>query len=151
MLSYYYFNIARDYIAIHDMVYLLRQTMDDIVLNLIQWHHNFQNFYYILHYFSFIFFFTARDYIAIYDVADAYLLRQTMDDFVLNLVNDEQTIQLENLLVSGYDHVMDITGLRRNRVVSARDIAVLKEYKDIAEMFEDWEEYQVISGDDICF
>ena len=66
-----------------------------------------------------------------------------MDDYVLNLVNDEQFELLENLLVAGYDHVLDITGLRRNRVVNARDIAVLKEFKDIIEMLDDWQHYQV--------
>ena len=51
---------------------------------------------------------------------------------------------MENLLLSGYDHVLDIRGLRRNRIVSAREIAVLKEFKDIIEMLDDWTHYQVL-------
>ena len=86
---------------------------------------------------------SARDYIAMHRDPDAKQLRQTMDDFVLNLVNDEQFESLENLLVAGYNHVLDIKGLRRNRVVGARDIAVLKEFKDIIELLDDWTHYQV--------
>ena len=80
---------------------------------------------------------------SIHGVPDADMLRQTMDDFVLNLVSEEDFEKLENLLVDGYDHVLDIRGLRRNRIVSAKDIAELKEYKEILELLEEWDSYRV--------
>lgn len=84
---------------------------------------------------------TARDYITIYDVPNGDMLRQTIDNFVLELVNSDQPYTLESLLLDSYDHVLDIRGTKKNK--TARDIAELKEFKEIVGLLNDWQDYRV--------
>ena len=46
----------------------------------------------------------------IHNVPHGDIIRQTIDDYVLELVYNDQHYHLETLLLHGYDHVLDITG-----------------------------------------
>ena len=84
---------------------------------------------------------TARDYLNMYDVPDADELRQTIDDHVLEMVANEEWYWVETLLVNYYDHIDNIRGTKRNK--SAREIAELKEYKEIVALLDELVTYRV--------
>ena len=86
---------------------------------------------------------TARDYITIFNVDDADELRQIIDDHVLELVSSDQHYLLESMLLESYDHIIDIRGTKRNK--TAREIAELKEYKEIMQLLYEFEDYTVSS------
>ena len=64
-----------------------------------------------------------------------------IDSHVLELVSDDQHYKLESFLLEGYDHVLDIRGTKRNK--SAREIADLKEFKELLALLDEWTSYQV--------
>ena len=48
---------------------------------------------------------TARDYLNIYEIEDEDILRQIIDDHVLELVNNDQHYSIESLMLECYDHI----------------------------------------------
>ena len=84
---------------------------------------------------------TARDYISLYELPDGDSIRQIIDNFVLELVNNDQPYVLETLLLDAYDHVLDVRGTKKSK--TARDIAELKEFQEIVDLLDDWQDYRV--------
>ena len=84
---------------------------------------------------------TARDYIDIYGRDDPEVFRQIIDNHVLDLVANDQHYMIETLLLDGYDHIMDIHGSKKH--TSAREIAELKELKEMLILFDEFNSYKV--------
>ena len=86
---------------------------------------------------------TARDYLDMQDIPQADRLKQVIDDHVLHLVANEETYIIENLLLDAYDHICDISGKPKKKVVTVRDVAVLKEFKEIIKLVDEHDDYRV--------
>ncbi|CAH1781145.1 unnamed protein product [Owenia fusiformis] len=88
---------------------------------------------------------TPRDLLDIHDVENRDVLKQLIDDFVLDLVSTNQIYNLENLILEGYEHINDIvhTPKKKNaKPQTGKEIALLKEYKEISQLLDELEEYQ---------
>ena len=82
-------------------------------------------------------------------------LKQIIDNHVVELANTNQHYMLETLLLEGYDHVTEVRGTKKNK--TCREIAELKEFKDIIELLDEWDSYRVRAvllyspGDSACY
>ncbi|ESO08937.1 hypothetical protein HELRODRAFT_168858 [Helobdella robusta] len=73
---------------------------------------------------------TARDYTIMYpEIELAELIRQVLDDYVLELVKLDNVIELEQLVLNDYDHILDIKDSTKKK--NALEIAENKQYYDM--------------------
>lgn len=64
-----------------------------------------------------------------------------MDNYVLELVNADQSYKLESLLLESYDHIVDIRGTKRAK--TAQEIAELKQYAQVLRFLREHDKYKV--------
>ena len=55
-------------------------------------------------------------------------------------MNNDSFYDIENLIIESYNHITDIRGTRKNK--NAKEIAELKEYKEIIALMEEYEQYK---------
>lgn len=85
---------------------------------------------------------TARDYLTLHGGENVNRLRILLDDFIIEQVCNDQHYWLESLIVDGYDQdIREVVGSKRRK--TAKDIAELKEFKEIIALFNEMDEYKV--------
>ncbi|XP_064639046.1 uncharacterized protein LOC135494725 [Lineus longissimus] len=87
---------------------------------------------------------TGRDYCTMGVIPDieANQIRPVIDDYVLYCVSTGEFEIVERLILDGYDHILDISGTAKKK--TARELAYLKEQKDILELLAEIPEYEVL-------
>ncbi|XP_013382703.1 uncharacterized protein LOC106153356 isoform X2 [Lingula anatina] len=86
---------------------------------------------------------TARDYLEKYGVENAESLRSIIDEFVIYFVTDDQIEKVEQLILEGYDHILDIQGVtKKGRRMHTRELAEMKQLKDMIKLLDEIPEYE---------
>ena len=68
-------------------------------------------------------------------------IRQLIDNYVLEMVVNDQMYRLESLLINAYDHLLDIRGTKRNK--NAMGIAEVKHLSHIIRFLNEHDKYKV--------
>ena len=68
-------------------------------------------------------------------------LKQIIDNYVLDQVQNERIYRLETLVIDSYDHLTDIRGTKRMK--SAMEIAEIRHYNQLERFLQDVGNYQV--------
>ncbi|XP_074657867.1 uncharacterized protein LOC141910895 [Tubulanus polymorphus] len=90
---------------------------------------------------------TARDYCTtgLIPESEGSHLAQVIDDYVLYCCATGEHDIVEHLILDSYDHILDINGTAKRK--TAKELAYLKEQKDMLELLNEIPAYEKLIGD----